>query len=44
MSYVYALKDVWQHHGAHVGKGDIAMLAALARSVAAIRKRRDKPA
>jgi malonyl-CoA decarboxylase len=42
VSYVYALKDVEHNHEAYVSRGDIAMSAGLARSVAAMRRRRDK--
>jgi len=44
VSYVYALKDVEQNHEAYVSKGDIAMSPALARSVAAMRRKREKAA
>ena len=42
VSYVYALRDVEHNHEAYVSRGDIAMSAGLARSVAAMRRRRGK--
>jgi malonyl-CoA decarboxylase len=42
VSYVYELKDVEQNHEAFVSRGEIARSPALAKSVAAVRRKREK--
>ena len=44
VSYVYELKDVEQNHEAFVSRGEVARSPALAKSVAAMRRKREKAA